>query len=129
MDLDEFIASTLTQIAAGVRKASEELVGNHGPWVAPFGSELPPLQGFSVMTMPAGESAYLQSVEFDVAITTTDKSEGGARGGIRIAAFDASGGKSKSNENTAASRIQFRVPFVLPGTRFATREDRLHNRR
>lgn len=130
MDLEDFIASTLAQIARGVERAQENVVGENGPWVSPLGSNMPTLQGMALM--PTGtphERVYLQNVSFDVAVTVSDKIEGKAEGGIKVMSIGASAGGSKSNENTSASRVQFNVPLVLPSLRFVAREDALKQRR
>lgn len=125
MELDEFIASTLAEIARGVQRAQEEVVGDYGPWVSPIGKRMPTLPGMVHVPMGNGEVVYLQNVAFDVAITASDKVEGKGEGGVKVLGIGASAGGTIANQNTSASRVQFNVPLVLPGLRIIPRETRL----
>ena len=125
MKLEEFIVSTLAEIARGVRRAQEETVADYGPWVSPLGKQMPTLPGMVLMPMGNDEHVYLQNVSFDVAITVSDKIEGRGEGGVNVLGIGASATGTMANQNTSASRVQFNVPFVLPGLRVVPRETRL----
>ncbi len=85
MDLEEFISTTLSQIARGVEAAHKE------------GSET----GFRIDS--GGKKGY---VKFDVAVTATTTTEG--KGGVQVLdCFKAGGGRSSSTENV--TRIKFSV--------------------
>jgi hypothetical protein len=84
MQLEEFIASRLAQIARGVKRAQEETIDDYAPWVSPVGRKMPPLPDMALFPMGNNEEVYLQNVGFDVAVTASDKVEGDTRGGVRV---------------------------------------------
>jgi hypothetical protein len=58
---------------------------------------------------------YVQPVEFDVAVTATDKHEATGKGGIKVFTIAELGGEgSKSKERSTVSRIKFSIPIVPP---------------
>ncbi len=108
MTLQEFITESLKQIQAGVtaaRKASD------GVW---------PKIGFDQDSPKAfrtddGEAVFM--VEFDVAVTVTERTEGGSKGGISIAKiFSADAHKATASEQSSISRLKFNVPVVFSKT-------------
>jgi len=112
MDLETFIAETLRQLIAGVKKAQEStqvLGGNINPDV--------PWPTFSALA--ANE---IQKVEFDVAVTATEGSEKKAGIGVVMAMFGAGGHASSNTTNTSVSRIRFTVPVILPAGAPATKQ-------
>jgi hypothetical protein len=108
MELREFVAETLIAIQEGVRDAilgidERKVTGKVNPvWNVDPGAKV-------------DWRDYVQSVEFDVAVTATDKAEATGKGGIKvltIAEFGAEG--SKSTERSTVSRIKFSIPIVPP---------------
>jgi hypothetical protein len=104
MDLKTFVSTTLVQIVEGVadaiRQVSErKIAGAINPMPEDY------LRG------------QAKDVQFDVAVTVTDTSEGSAGAGIKVASFIEIGGKgSKATTSEAVSRIQFSVPVAVPAT-------------
>jgi hypothetical protein len=108
MELREFVAETLVAVQEGVSDAIRR-VGERKV----IGIVSPVWEG------GAGEKVdwkdYVQSVEFDVAVTATDKTEATGKGGIKIAPFAELGGEgAKSAERSTVSRIKFSIPIVPP---------------
>ena len=106
MDLTEFVTETLVAIQKGVlaainRMDDEHIVGTINPvWLAEGKIDW---------------KDYTQPVEFDVAVTTTDKASGGGKGGIKVLGLAEFGGEgAKSLEHSMVNRIKFTIPIVPP---------------
>jgi hypothetical protein len=99
MDLEHFVAETLRQIAAGVKRGQES-AKEHGAQVNPnYGSVA---------------LANLPRIEFDVAVTVVEASGQKGGGGLVVGPFALGGQASSDASNTSISRIKFAVPMDLP---------------
>ena len=115
MQLQEFIKQSLSQIVNGVREAQQELARNGHGEVNPHGIQHEPggiVGRVSGATNP--NWAEVQFVDFDVAVTVTESSETGGRAGISVLGIGAGAEKQSGLANSSVSRIQFKVPIVLP---------------
>lgn len=111
MNLRDFIAETIAQIAEGVKNAQGQF-SNHGARVNPRLTTSADLAIKHGLIFASGSAAQL--VQFDVALTTTEGT--GSKGGIGVfigAVSLGSAGQTKT-ENSSISRVQFVVPLVLP---------------
>lgn len=106
MDLHEFVAQTLIQIAEGVAAARSK----KGKRIAPQ-LDVAPRESDRVYPTVGGDGvAFL--VEFDVAITAVEKSEAGGGGGIQVMSFlTAKGEKTQATESSTVSRVKFEIPI------------------
>ena len=107
MKLKDFVAETLKEIIDGVIEAQKHYSANGG--VINSGDIEGPKVGTDRHT-----GVPLQSVEFDVAVTTTEGTE--TKGGIGVFVGPiglGSQGKSDS-ANSSVSRIKFSIPVILP---------------
>jgi hypothetical protein len=113
MDLKDFVAGSLTQIAEGI-KAAQQASTASGAWINPMSRQIPGGADRSLVMMPEGRR-YLHEVKFDVAVTISDEQKAGAGAGITIlwAKFGAEG--EAASKNAAVSRVQFSVPVMWPG--------------
>lgn len=113
MNLDEFVALSLSQIAKGIDKANGELEGSRA-FISPC-----EVTGVSkdnkYGSIQVGES-YLKvtEIKFDVSLTVVENSESGGKLGVSMGGFSISAAGKENQGNTSASRIQFSVPMVLP---------------
>lgn len=103
MELNQFVSETIIQIINGVNKAQSTSKGT-GALVAP---------------QRYGDGGYfyirkIEVIEFDVAITTTDTTEGKAGAGIFVAGISLGGQAREEVSNQTLSRIKFNVPIFLP---------------
>lgn len=115
MKLQEFVSETLREIIAGVKDAQAYARDNDAE-VNPSDESLPGERTPYTDTQVGGRRVLLpiKDIEFDVAVTSTDKSETQAGAGIFVAALSI-GVKDKSDTlNSCVSRIRFSVPIVLP---------------
>jgi hypothetical protein len=116
MELKDFVAQSLTQIAQGVVEAQDNL--------APLGAKANPRMR---RLFTQGEKNYASigeaegdggnpvlMVSFDVAVTTTEgtKTQGRISVVTGILSLGSAGATDKGN--AAASRIAFQVPLLLP---------------
>jgi len=111
MDLQEFVAETISQIVDGVINA-QKLVSEKGGEINPH---------VNTSHEQLGKQGYLfssegpvQIVQFDVALTISEGT--GTKGGIGIFAGPIGLGSSgqSSAENSSVSRVRFSVPLLLP---------------
>lgn len=118
MNLQEFIAQALIQIASGVREADDELQAS-GAIVNPRHVAGAGQDKLNVYGYIGGKTKYLRavhSVEFDVAVTAVEEKE--SKGGIGIMVGSIGlGSQGRSEESsTSVSRIKFKVPIALPNS-------------
>jgi hypothetical protein len=106
MELKEFIATTLAEIQQGVQAAiaSTSRSGTSGV--------INPCWG----TVNDIDKSHIQFVQFDVAVTVSDKTTTSAQGGISVVGIKIGGDGSLSAERSNVSRIQFAIPVVPPVT-------------
>ncbi len=108
MELKDFIKETITQIVDGVVE-SQDAIGHHGAEINPK----------KVQFKEAGQYNYYNSgkpqmVEFDVGLTSIQKT-GSAEGiGVFLGAISLGKKNDQGTEHTAVSRIRFSLPLVLP---------------
>lgn len=106
MELKEFIAETLVQIQEGVGDAIKRRSATYGA-----AGVINPVFG---ATMNATGADHLQKVEFDIAVTVSDKATGGGKAGLKVFSVELSGEVSKGAEQSSVSRIKFTVPVIPP---------------
>lgn len=105
MELHEFVAQTLIQIIEGVATARSK----KNEQVAPM-LEMAKAGDRVYSVADSDRMAFL--VEFDVAVTAVEKTSAQGGGGIQVLSLmTAKGEKSKTIENSIASRIRFDVPI------------------
>ena len=108
LKLQEFVSDTITQIINGV-KASQEKISDSGGVVNPTSSSLK-----SDYYEAGGTLTRVENIEFDVAVTVSEESEGKAGAGIFVAGFGLGAQEINSELSSSLSRIKFKVPVVFP---------------
>ena len=106
MELREFVRETLTAILAGIREAQDVV----NPFEGRQGVVNPGWNDTSDMP------DHVQSVSFDVAVTASDQSTMGGKGGIKVWAAEIGGQMANQTENSTISRVSFSVPILPPTT-------------
>jgi hypothetical protein len=105
MTLEEFVRESLMQIRVGVSAARDRHPLNIGVGIAKADDRK---VGFITVD---GHVGLL--VEFDVAVTVSEKTGNEVGGGLQIAQmFSAGGKKSGESKTSSVSRIRFSVPVV-----------------
>lgn len=114
MKLQEFVSETLKEIIAGV-KESQKYAASEGAWVNPKMRAV--LAAKDSRYIVEQDHTYIEQIQFDVAVTSTEGSATEAGVGIFVAAFGA-GAKGKSDASSSSiSRIKFSIPIALPTQR------------
>ena len=110
MELREFVRDSLIAILDGVKQAQDEIhLQKVGAAVNPRFEDSGSLQEEDVQTM-----------EFDIAVSVNEKSEGGGGGSVKVVGiFDAGGRISQSVESGSVSRIKFSLKVLPPFTTVA----------
>ncbi|WGF90770.1 hypothetical protein [Marinivivus vitaminiproducens] len=101
MDLADFVTNALVQIQTGVANAIDQRSDKAGV--------ISPLSNSKIITK--GE---IQIVEFDVAVTASDKTDVDGHAGIKVLSLNIGGGGSTSSQLSTVSRMRFSVPVILP---------------
>ncbi len=108
MELREFVTETLIAIQEGVQEAIHRWTeGQRTGVINP------------VWNVKDGVTVdwkdYERVVEFDVAVTATDKAGATGKGGIKVfTVVDVGAEGSTSSERSTVSRIKFSIPIVPP---------------
>jgi hypothetical protein len=113
MKLDEFITGTLISIIKGIKDAQDFAKEN--------GSTINPSIGQwdknKILTTYKGNEHgiyAINTIDFDIAITTSNAKELGGEGGIGVYAMKLGGKISDIDKNENVSRIKFGLNIVLP---------------
>lgn len=100
MELDEFVKKVLLDVIDGVKSAQKSVNPgnmNTGDGVICWSNDF-----------------RLCKVEFVVAVTTTDSTDGKASAGLRVWSVGAGVERADSTRSEVANRIRFTVPVHLP---------------
>lgn len=124
MDLKDFIATSLTQIAEGILAAGDALKDTDAV-VNPtrLATHSNSAQGFGRTTSEDDSRGRLvERVSFDVAVSTEGETQGKAGLKVGIASFGVNVGGDMKEKAGKESRIQFTIPMVFPSVRTKTVE-------
>lgn len=102
MELKEFIANTITEIQKGVQLAIDQTENIKGAVNPVWGK-----QGMG--------RDNVQNINFDIAVTVSEKNGEQATGGIKVMGIGLDGKVNSSSENSYVSRIQFSIPIIPTG--------------
>lgn len=110
MDLQTFVGESIRQILLGIKDAQE-----FGKTMEPPAQVNPEVSNWPKDAMRTGPIGHLvQSIEFDVAVTTSESSAREGSAGLRVWGVGAEGEGKRSRETENVSRIRFSVPVALP---------------
>ena len=115
MELQEFVAETLSQIIHGV-KSAQQTSSEVGAMINPA---IPNIQfmkksHISTEAKADGIGNMVLFVEFDTAVTVTEGDGVNAKAGINVFGSNIGIGIGTKDESSTVSRIKFKVPVVLP---------------
>jgi hypothetical protein len=122
MNLEDFVATTLTQIAAGIAKAQDQAAST-GAWINPAGG-IRKDKDMAVIQIDTNAFAYLEQVEFDVAVTAATDQTAHAEGGIKVMGLQLGAGGEANYLNSSVSRVKFSIPVSWPADRDTDLEKR-----
>ena len=114
MDLREFVRETLVQIVEGVVDARDPIVEKGGD-INPVGGH------FDQTNLGARQWDWdrgaAEVVEFDLALTTSDKEDAKAGIGVFLGGIGIGSKISGENAYSSMTRVKFSVPLLLPAQR------------
>lgn len=99
LDIKDFIAETLGQIAQGVSAAASSVNSNNGICMV------------SPAAAPTSYEHNTREVQFDIALTVIDDSAAAGGGKVKVLGVQLGAEASTSKQNSTVSRIQFSVPI------------------
>jgi hypothetical protein len=116
MDIQTFVSETLQQVITGIHSA-QNTIGQ-----GPTGAKINPRGITTLEKDPHGQrqphdintKLPIHQIEFDIAVTVSESTEGKTGGGLLIAGLVLGGQKAATSENLSVSRIRFSVPVVWP---------------
>ena len=108
--LEDFTTEVLGQIIKGVNNANA-VATQHGALINP--ATMRSVRGDLVYD-PDRPGNSMQEIEFDIAITAVEKSEGKAGAGVFVSVIGLGAQMKEGLENSTVSRIKFSVPVKLP---------------
>lgn len=103
MELKDFIKATIKDISDAVTELNEEM-SEKGLLVNPIP------ENHQEGMVYSHDQRWLQKIEFDVTVTTSEKSE--KEGGLKI--YVAKAGISEAAKNEATSSLHFHITVALP---------------
>lgn len=120
MNLENFIAETITQIARGVERAAGNLESSSALVsprnIKPADDKNSKIYGYLERYEKSSYQRVVEEIEFDVAVTASEGTEAKAGMGIMVGSIGIGTQGKSDTENTSVSRIKFRIPVVLPYT-------------
>lgn len=105
MELKDFIKATIRDISEAVTELNEEMSGT-GLLVNPVPDAAP------ADTMYAPDNRIIQQIDFNVSVTTSDRTEKG--GGLKV--YVASADLNNLTGHEATSTISFHIKVALPAS-------------
>lgn len=114
VELREFITTTLVEIQRGVQEAINT-VGRD----AVTGAINPVFERVSNVGR-----ADITAVQFDIAVSVSDRKAGAGEGAIKVFALSLGGNAEQEKETSHVSRIRFSIPVLPPATIVVRREGR-----
>ena len=114
MELKEFVSGTIKQIIDGVIEA-QEYAETKGAIVNPeIFIHADDSNNLKMTTTDRGFHSYIQIIDFDVAVTSTEGEQEKAGLGIFVAPITVGAQGKFDYTNTVANRIKFSIPVMLP---------------
>lgn len=110
MELDEFVASVLSDVVKGIQNAQAS--DDVGKYVAP--SRIGGHNYAKHNRVSSGARVSSTIVDFDIAVTVEDSANVSGSGGVKVAGIGASIDGDSISRDVRVSRIQFAVPLLLP---------------
>ena len=111
MNLREFVSESITQLMQGVQdadKKAKEMDSIVNPIIHGPRADAP------ANILPKGNSSAIFYVDFDIAVTATEKDEIGGDAGLKVAGIGGQLRGATGSENSQLSRMKFTLPITLP---------------
>ena len=115
IELKEFVTSVICQIMDGVAEAQAQSQGadHSDSLIAPTFVQMRERLGRDT-ALDAKDRAGLRMVEFDVAVSASERGTTEGRAGVFVAGLGGGVKGGTESEQSHVSRIRFSVPVILP---------------
>lgn len=115
VDLKDFISDAIVDLCEGLSDAKERLK-DKGAYVNPPVQGMAEAKGRTVYTHAHGSGHQCALVDFDIAITASQKTA--AEGGGRVSVVGVSFGSEVNGESASStvSHVKFTLPIAFPNT-------------
>lgn len=113
MELDKFITETLNSIVRGI-KNSQDFAKENNAIINPVVESSDINKMITVQRKKNDGSLSVSTIEFDIAVSTSNEQESGLKGGITVMSLNIGGNSSDKDLNETVSRIKFNINVVLP---------------
>lgn len=114
MKLDEFISETIKAVIKGLDDCKEFAI-QHNARINPRFNPKNSDENYIYYNKENG-AVKVSKVDFDVAVTVTEKEENGINAGISVYGIGLGAKTKGTEENKTISRINFSVDVALPNT-------------
>ena len=113
MELDKFITETLNAVVKGV-KNSQDFAKENGARINPYIGKWDFDKTKTTYFGREEGARAISSIEFDIAISSSNEQENGIKGGINVMSVNFGGNLSDKDIKGTFSRIKFNINVVLP---------------
>jgi hypothetical protein len=113
MELDKFITETLNAVVKGV-KNSQDFAKENGARINPHIGKWDFDKTKTTYFGREEGARAISSIEFDIAISSSNEQENGIKGGINVIYVNFGGNSSDKDIKGTFSRIKFSINVVLP---------------
>ena len=113
MELDKFITETLNAVVKGV-KNPQNFAKENGARINPHIGSWDLKKGKTTYFGNEDGARAVSSIEFDVAISSSNQQQNGIKGGINVMSVNLGGNLSDKDVKETVSRIKFIIDVALP---------------
>ncbi len=116
MELNKFISETLKAIIKGVADV-KDFANEHGARINPHIGQWDTDKILTTYYGREDGARTISTIDFDIAVTTSNEQETGGSGGINVLSLQIGGKLSDKEIQQTVSRIKFAVNLVLPNVK------------
>ena len=109
MELEQFISETLVEIVNGVVKA-QEITEKSGALINPANAKAAAGDIYD----RAAEKGYISRVDFEVALTSAEGTEGKGGIGVMFCGIGIGGNEKTDTRNVSVTNVRFSIPVIFP---------------
>jgi hypothetical protein len=113
MKLDNFISETLNSVIKGI-KDSQDFAKENGARINPNVGKWDYDKTRTIYLGKEKEASIVSTIDFDVAISSSNEQENGLKGGVNVMSLNFGGNLSDKDISSIVSRIKFSIDIVLP---------------
>ena len=116
MELDKFITEALNAVVKGV-KNSQDFAKENGARINPYVDKWDFDKTKTTYFGREEGARAISTIEFDIAISSSNEQENGIKGGINVMSVNFGGNLSDKDIKGTVSRIKFSIDVVLPNVK------------